>query len=249
MDKKNILSSASEGLKTKRPAISMASGAPIVPSAPAGGWFGRTWRYLRGLDKLAYLNIALLALLCAMFCAMYVRIDTVKKRSARNAAGYTLTERTGVYDLTQRARRPNRPTVVVVSRRAVESPAPKIKRIGAPTMAARVRTITLPIRPGAVRAEMPAARKTVHGNIVIDGRGRNTAISPMTTVNGNLYLQNLGAWTLPCGTRVNGHLFVRDVKWLKFCGCFDVRGNIYVSANSAFGAIPRDASLGGRIIF
>jgi len=244
MDKKNILSSASEGLKTKRPAVSAESAAPAAPA----GWFGRTWRYLRGLDKLAYINIVLLALLCAMFCAMYVRVDGAKKRPHRHGAGYTLTERTGVYDLTERARRPNRPTVVVVSRRAVESPAPKIKRIGAPTMAARVRTITLPIRPGAIR-EMPAARKTVNGNIVIDGRGRNTAISPMTTVNGNLYLQNLNAWTLPCGTRVNGHLFVRDVKWLKFCGCFDVRGNIYVSANSAFGAIPRDASLGGRIIF
>jgi len=160
-----------------------------------------------------------------------------------------------VYDLEERLRLRDRPTIVVARngvpmvaiprpagrpRPARPNPAPKIERRAA---------ITLPIRPGAPAPDVPAIRKTLQGHIVVDGRGRNIKMSSMTTVNGDLYIQNLRTYTLPCGTRVNGNLFLRNVALLKFCGCFDVRGNIYVSADSSFGPIPRDAFLGGRVIF
>jgi hypothetical protein len=79
---------------------------------------------------------------------------------------------------------------------------------------------------------------------------------PMTTVNGNLILQNLRIYTLPCGTRIDGDLLLRNVHQLRFCvsdqaniQSFAIRGNIYVSSNSSFGPLPKNAHLGGQVIF
>ena len=67
-------------------------------------------------------------------------------------------------------------------------------------------------------------------------------------VNGNLYLQDMHKYTLPCNIRVNGNVFLRDLGLLQFCGDFTITGNIYVSPRSSFGPIPRTARLGGRVI-
>ncbi|MCL2629350.1 MAG: hypothetical protein FWD33_01505 [Alphaproteobacteria bacterium] len=70
----------------------------------------------------------------------------------------------------------------------------------------------------------------------------------MSQVKGNLYIQNMNAYTIPCGTKVQGDLIVRNVRKLDFCGCFEVKGNVYVGRGVSFGPLPKGARIGGQII-
>jgi hypothetical protein len=74
-------------------------------------------------------------------------------------------------------------------------------------------------------------------------------IDSMETIKGNLYVQNMNSYTIPCGTRVMGNLIVRNVKNLKFCDCFEVMGNMYIGRGTAFGPIPADAKIHGQIVY
>ncbi len=86
------------------------------------------------------------------------------------------------------------------------------------------------------------------GDVVIDSRGAGAIIQSGTQVRGNLYLQNMRKFVLPCDVRIDGNLFLRDVNMLQFCGDFVVTGNIYVSPRSSFGPIPKTARVGGYIV-
>ena len=67
-------------------------------------------------------------------------------------------------------------------------------------------------------------------------------------IDGNLFLQNMRKYTLPCGVKINGNLFIRNVDKLSFCGDFTVMGNIYVNRQSSFGPVPQSARVMGRVI-
>lgn len=88
----------------------------------------------------------------------------------------------------------------------------------------------------------------IMGDVVIDTRRAAKVITHNTRVQGNLYLQNMRKYTLPCNVRVEGNLFLRDVNKLQFCGKFTVTGNIYVNPRSSFGPVPSNAVLGGQVI-
>ena len=93
------------------------------------------------------------------------------------------------------------------------------------------------------------SQNNVMGNTVIDSRAAGTVLKNNTVVQGNLYLQNMHKFTLPCNVRIEGHLFLRDMGLLQFCGQFTVTGNIYVSPRSSFGPLPKTARIGGHLIF
>lgn len=92
------------------------------------------------------------------------------------------------------------------------------------------------------------AQSRFNGDVIIEHRSVDPVLTDNVYINGNLYLQNMRKYTLPCGAHINGNLFVRDVAMLQFCGDFTVNGNIYVSPRSSFGPIPRTARLNGQII-
>lgn len=89
----------------------------------------------------------------------------------------------------------------------------------------------------------------VNGDVVVDGKRISKRLKNQTYINGNLIIQNMRGFTLPCGVKVNGNLIVRNINALNFCGNFTVNGNIYVSEDSSFGPIPRNARIRGQIIF
>ncbi len=91
-------------------------------------------------------------------------------------------------------------------------------------------------------------RYTVTGDVVVNGRGDGHMLTNDIRVQGNVYLQNMRKYVLPCNAYIDGHLFLRDVNMLQFCGDFVVTGNIYVSRRSSFGPIPSTARLGGQVI-
>ncbi len=90
--------------------------------------------------------------------------------------------------------------------------------------------------------------KKILGDVIIDSRGAGAILQYNTHVNGNVYLQNMHKYTLPCGTKINGNMFLRDIGLLQFCGDFTVTGNIYVSPRSSFGPIPKTARVGGYVV-
>ncbi|MBR4892286.1 MAG: hypothetical protein IKZ34_03860 [Alphaproteobacteria bacterium] len=105
------------------------------------------------------------------------------------------------------------------------------------------------------KAEVAIAKKQIAkqgekflGDVVIDSRAAGALLQNKTQINGNLYLQNMHKYTLPCDIKINGHLFLRDIGLLQFCGDFVVTGNIYVSPRSSFGPIPKTARVGGYVI-
>ena len=114
-------------------------------------------------------------------------------------------------------------------------------------MAEPIRTNKEKPNPVLVKQTVKTA-ETMHGDIVIENRGDAKILHNGTEIQGNLYLQNMGKYVLPCDIKITGNMFIRDVNMLQFCGNFDITGNIYVSPRSSFGPIPTTAHLGGQVI-
>lgn len=88
----------------------------------------------------------------------------------------------------------------------------------------------------------------IYGDIIIESHGEAIVLKNNAHIRGNLYLQHMRKYVLPCGVKIEGNLFLRDLHILQFCGPFTITGNIYVSPRSSFGPIPHDSRLGGQII-
>jgi hypothetical protein len=108
-------------------------------------------------------------------------------------------------------------------------------------------TLPRPAKTNTVRPEnnAPIVRR---GEITIDGTVVGEKLAVNTEVHGNLVLQNINRYTLPCGTHVRGNLIIRNVGLVRFCDDLVVTGDIYVSSRSSFGPIPRTARIDGQII-
>ena len=89
---------------------------------------------------------------------------------------------------------------------------------------------------------------TINGDTIIETAQEKQMLRHGAIINGNLYLQNMRKYVLPCNIKVNGNMFLRNVNMLQFCGKFDVSGNIYVNPTSSFGPLPSDAILGGQVV-
>ncbi len=88
----------------------------------------------------------------------------------------------------------------------------------------------------------------INGDTIIETAQEKQMLRHGAIINGNLYLQNMRKYVLPCNVKVNGNMFLRNVNMLQFCGKFDVSGNIYVNPTSSFGPLPSDAILGGQVV-
>lgn len=115
-------------------------------------------------------------------------------------------------------------------------------------------TIILPlkVRPKSLSFRKVSETTTItriDGDVIIDGEMIGKRLSGQTKINGNLILQNMRGFTLPCGIKINGNLIIRNVRTLNFCGNFAVNGDIYVASDSSFGPLPRNARISGQIIF
>jgi hypothetical protein len=201
---------------------------------------GKIWRQICRIDLIGLVNTTLLSAIIVLFSMLI--IDIVKCR--------------------------RQPIVFVASDKVPEIAADKTAaaEIKMPTPAQPVKITTREIKPEK-RISLPLKKemksgcrfdtlKTVkakecksRGDVIIDGMLTGGKLPCGTTIQGNLYLQNMRRFTLPCNLRINGSLFLRNVEMLKFCGDFIITGNIYVSRNSSFGPIPRTSRLGGHVIF
>lgn len=189
----------------------------------------RAWNWIAGLNIVALANVALLIAIIVLFSILIMSILGCKKQTDIVVA------------------QPVNVTQTVEVRNVVSNPVvlPVAgKKISQPVNVVPVKKSEVQI----AKRHIVKQNQQLMGDVIIDSRGAGRMLESGMVVNGNLYLQDMHKYTLPCDIRVNGNVFLRDLGLLQFCGDFTITGNIYVSPRSSFGPIPRTARLGGRVI-
>ncbi|MDR1026873.1 MAG: hypothetical protein LBL46_00450 [Rickettsiales bacterium] len=240
----------------KKEILDSAAGKVAAKKSGAGNGRVREWmrRFAqkaraisRRMNWLVVFNIALLGVIVALLWILYGRVAAVTiRRPTKPAATIVIARSPEKLRAAVRTPKYVRPTNAKIIREKNAS----MKKIPA-AVKAKKNILTLPLKTTIAASRQGAPRQTsrIAGDIVIDGHGRAVILKGVSEIDGNLFLQNMRRYTLPCGLRVTGNLSLRDVRLLKFCGPFSVGGNIYVSRDSAFGPLPKDATLGGQVIF
>ena len=189
----------------------------------------RAWNWVSGLNIVALANITLLVAIIVLFSILIMNILGCRKQAEVVVAQpVNVTQNVEVRNVVPR------PVVLPVAGKKVAEPVNIV-----------------PVKKSEVqiaKRHIAKQNKQLMGDVVIDSRGAGRMLESGMVVNGNLYLQDMHKYTLPCDVRVNGSVFLRDLGLLQFCGDFTITGNIYVSPRSSFGPIPRTARLGGRVI-
>lgn len=210
------------------------------------------WKKICEINLIGLLNLALLIAIFVL-CVMLI-IDIVSThRKPVVVVTDPVTVETSIQDIKQN------PSVVA---------EPVMKSVRTSGGYIRPRTETLPIARDTKTNKMVAepirvtnaepnpvterqiakVNEKMYGDIIIDNRGDAKLLNNGTEIDGNLYLQNMRKYVLPCDIKITGNMFIRDVSMLQFCGDFEITGNIYVSPRSSFGPIPSSARLGGQVI-
>lgn len=211
---------------------------PFHMLARGAKWF---WKWLCGINVIGIVNLTLLVAIIVLFSMLIIDFtkcgqnQTIVVRSDVVQTPVLPTETRNVVA---------RPVKVTTNTLPMIRDTKTGEITNEPIIVAKEKTHPAQTRPIAKVAK----ENKILGDVIIDSRGAATTIEHGTKIHGNLYLQNMRKYTLPCGVRVNGNLFLRDVNMLQFCGEFTVTGNIYVSPRSSFGPIPTTARLGGYVI-
>ena len=214
-------------------------------------FFRWLWKKICEINLIGLLNLALLVAIIVLFSMLIIDVMNCRKKPVVIVTDPVTMSNTTV----------NNQTIPVVA-----EPTTKPVRVNAGYI--RPRTNVLPIARDVKTNKMvaepirvtkqepnPVTEKQIakcgeklQGDVVIENRGDAKLLNNGTEINGNLYLQNMSKYVLPCDIKITGNMFIRDVNMLQFCGDFEITGNIYVSPRSSFGPIPRTARLGGQVI-
>ncbi|MBR4859810.1 MAG: hypothetical protein IKV10_00750 [Alphaproteobacteria bacterium] len=208
---------------------------PFRMIARAAKWF---WNWLCGINVVGLVNLTLLLAIIILFSILIV--DYTKC----NAGALVIHPEPVHTTQTHKRNVVARPVKPITNTLPMARDAKTREVINEPIVVA-------PAKPCPELAKQIARvekENKIMGDVVIDSRSAATTIEHGTKIQGNLYLQNMRKYTLPCGVRIKGNLFLRNVNMLQFCGEFTVTGNIYVSPRSSFGPIPATARLGGYVM-
>ena len=212
------------------------------PFKKVWSWLCIFWNWVAGINLVALLNLALLLSIIILFTLLI--IDLRKSANASDSeiimqrdAPIVETKKDEPKPLDNRTVTPRKTTSLPIKRDAVTK-----KPMSAPIQVAQVRENQVAIKQVAIQD------KTVYGNTVIDHHDMTNVLPNGAHIRGDLYIQDLRKYTLPCDIVIDGNLFLRDVNLLNFCGDFTVRGNIYVSPRSSFGPVPSTARIGGQVL-
>lgn len=202
------------------------------------------WKWIAGINLVALLNLALLISIIVLFTLLIIDL-----RKGANASDTEIMMQQNSVVSTQNTTKTPKPIVTPRSITPRKTTALPIKRdvatrkpLTAPVTVAKVKENPVAIKQVAIQ------NKTVLGDTVVDHHDMTAVLPNGAHVRGNLYIQDLRKYTLPCNIVIDGNLILRDVNMLNFCGDFTVRGNIYVSPRSSFGPVPSTARIGGQVI-
>ena len=202
------------------------------------------WNWLKEINVVGMINLTLLVLiivLCACLisnvvcCRKTGDIITRKGNVTVTSGSYTTPKNVDNLSVVKR----KYDTSLPMKKDSETGITPKIKVVGVKKPVVD-ENVSLP------ENELP--KQNLYGDVIVDTYPNSVVLMNGVNVNGNLYIQNMRKYTLPCGAKISGNLFIRNVEKLSFCGTFSVKGNIYVTHRSSFGPIPYDSYVGGQVI-
>ncbi len=192
------------------------------------------WNWIAGLNFIALLNLALLSCIIVLFTALIMDVTNNSIHFTKYASAEP--------EISQKTTRIEKPKHLLPAK------ADQNNGTGSVITVAKRKPNRTAIKQIAFVENQESKTVDLMGDVVIDNHDATILLKTNTHVKGNLYLQNMRKYTLPCNLHIDGNLFVRDLNMLNFCGSFTVKGNIYVSPRSSFGPIPNNANIGGQII-
>jgi len=198
------------------------------------------WKWLKSIDIVGMINLTLLVAIIVLFSCLisnFVCCTRCNRDNARSAKNTT------VLSVPKNKYNDNRKVVPRKVELISQNNFGKNPGFFSPDIDADAKKKD---QVSVTSESMP--RQNLYGDVVVDMYPNAPILSDGVIVDGNLYVQNMRKYTLPCNMKVTGHLFVRNVEKLSFCGAFTVKGNIYVNRQSAFGPIPRSARVGGQVM-
>lgn len=202
------------------------------------------WNWLKSIDIVGMVNLTLLVVIIVLFSSLVIDFVRCRKCASQNVG--SASDNIVVVQQKDDSIENNRKTTVRMFNTNLPLKAdkktritPKIKTVGVAKPQV-VKELSLPAD------ELPEQK--LSGDVIVDVSPMSPVLSNGTKVNGNLIIQNMRKYTLPCDMKVNGHLFIRNVERLYFCGSFTVNGNIYVNRQSLFGPLPAGTKINGQII-
>ena len=232
------------------------------------------WSLIAGINLVALLNLALLISIIVLFSLLI--IDLRKHANADDSTVvFQQPEITATTNARPQAKQNVRPRIQKIASLPVKKYATPLRIAKAKSKAksqdakatkvAAKQSCKIPAKPVAAKSTKPAfdltparqvpitqsvatKQRTIHGDMIVDSYDLAALVKPGTHIRGNLYIQNIDTYTLPCNVVIDGNLVLRDVSVVNFCGKFTVRGNIYVSPKSGFSKIPCDARIRGKVI-
>lgn len=196
------------------------------------------WNWLKSIDVVGMINLTLLVVIILLFSALiinFVRCQRCPNSVADDKVIMVEKNDSNNTEVTNRSFDKTLPVKTV--KKTVAAPKAKVETVAEPVVAKEVNV-----------AEPETPKQTLSGNTIIDAQPVRQIIYKDATIHGNLIIQNMRKYTLPCGTNVKGHLIIRNVRKLKFCGDFNVDGNVYVNRESSFGPFPKGARIKGQVI-
>lgn len=196
------------------------------------------WNWLKSIDIVGMVNLTLLVAIIVLFTSLISDfVCCNKKTNTSNKQNVEMVVKKPVDNRKVVQRKFN--TTLPLKADKKTGITPKIKTVGVKKPQV-VREISVPAR------ELP--KQNLGGDVIVDVHPSAVVLQNGVNVNGNLFIQNMRKFTLPCDAKINGNLFIRNVDRLNFCGKFNVSGNIYVNRESSFGPIPDGSVIGGQIV-
>ena len=181
------------------------------------------WRWLKSIDIVGMINLTLLVAIIVLFTSLIVDVVCCKKHVVNTAKNNN----------------------VVVTETAMK----KSNKVDNRKVVQRKFNTALPLKADKETGITPKIKVVgVKKPVVVKQISDSPILSNGVNINGNLFVQNLRKYTLPCDAKISGHLFIRNVERLNFCGKFTVKGNIYVNRQSSFGPLPKQARIGGQVV-
>ena len=200
------------------------------------------WNWLKSIDIIGMINLTLLVAIIVLFVSLISDFVGCKKCDkkfvATNASNVVMTQKAKPVE-NRRVVKRKYSTVLPVKMDTQTNITPKIRTVGV-AKPEIIRELSLPAN------ELP--QQVLSGDVIIERHPASPVLSNGVKVNGNLYIQNMRKYTIPCDAKINGHLFIRNVNKVNFCGKFKVNGNVYVNRESSFGPIPEGTKINGQII-
>ena len=203
------------------------------------------WNWLKSIDIVGMINLTLLVAIIVLFLSLISDFVCCRKCN-KNVSGANKT------DIALTQKQPANENRRVVKRKYANNVSLPVKADAQkPNTKTQIKTIGVDKPEIVTELATPAdelPQQNLYGDVIVEKVPGAPVLANGVKIDGNLFIQNMRKYTIPCDAKISGHLFIRNVNQVQFCGKFKVNGNVYVNRESSFGPIPADAKINGQII-